>query len=180
MKRRDSIKHVGLLSGLTITGASGILGGCWSHQLNYTPVFLSRAEDHMVSQLVDLIIPATTTPGALEVGVNQFIDVMMARWASEEEQQIFRSGLSELDRIAIERYDDEFVDCERDQKIELLQTLQTKSHITEHNFFKQIKMLTVYGYYTSEVGATRELEYVHAAGEWKADIPYSDIGKAYS
>ena len=41
-------------------------------------------------------------------------------------------------------------------------------------------MLTLYGYYTSEVGATQELKYLHTAGEWKADIPYSEVGKSYS
>lgn len=46
-------------------------------------------------------------------------------------------------------------------------------------FFRTVKELTLVGYYTSEVGSTRELG-VNPMGSWRADIPYSEIGHAWA
>ena len=47
-------------------------------------------------------------------------------------------------------------------------------------FFPWLKELTVVGYYTSEIGATQELRYVHVAGQYDGDVPYRKVGRAYS
>lgn len=47
-------------------------------------------------------------------------------------------------------------------------------------FFRQLKELTLAGYYTSEVGATEELRWNPAPGRYDADVPYSDIGRAWA
>ena len=44
------------------------------------------------------------------------------------------------------------------------------------SFYRQLKELTVAGYYTSEVGATQELDYVVAPGRFDADIPLAEAG----
>jgi gluconate 2-dehydrogenase gamma chain len=46
-------------------------------------------------------------------------------------------------------------------------------------FFRRIKELTVLGYYTSDVGATKELRRM-PMGTYRGDIPYSSIGRAWS
>ena len=47
------------------------------------------------------------------------------------------------------------------------------------SFFRTLKELTLVGYYTSEIGATQELR-VNPMGAWRADIPYSEIGRAWA
>ena len=47
-------------------------------------------------------------------------------------------------------------------------------------FFRQLKELTLAGYYTSEVGATEELQWLAAPGRWEADVPLSEIGRAWA
>ena len=47
-------------------------------------------------------------------------------------------------------------------------------------FFPWLKELTLVGYYTSEIGASQELRYVHVAGRYDGDVPYRQIGRAYS
>ena len=42
-----------------------------------------------------------------------------------------------------------------------------------------MKELTLVGYYTSEVGATQELRRMPMS-EWKADVPYDSIGRAWT
>ena len=47
-------------------------------------------------------------------------------------------------------------------------------------FFRQLKELTLAGYYTSEVGATEELRWNAAPGRYDADVPFSEIGRAWA
>jgi hypothetical protein len=42
-----------------------------------------------------------------------------------------------------------------------------------------VKELTVVGYYTSELGATRELR-VNPMGRFRADVPYASLGTAWA
>ena len=47
------------------------------------------------------------------------------------------------------------------------------------SFFRTLKELVLVGFYTAEVGATKELR-VNPMGIWRADIPYDEIGSAWS
>ena len=46
----------------------------------------------------DVMIPATGTPGAKAAKVNEFVDLILTDWATEEERKIFLEGLAEADR----------------------------------------------------------------------------------
>lgn len=47
------------------------------------------------------------------------------------------------------------------------------------SFFRTLKELVLVGYYTSEVGATEELK-TNPMGVWRADIPLSEVGRAWA
>jgi gluconate 2-dehydrogenase gamma chain len=47
-------------------------------------------------------------------------------------------------------------------------------------FFRTIKELTLLGYYTSQVGATRELKYTAIPGRFDGCVPYASIGRAWA
>lgn len=47
-------------------------------------------------------------------------------------------------------------------------------------FFRTLKELTLAGYYTSEIGATQELRWSPNHGSYQADIPFSDVGRAWA
>lgn len=46
-------------------------------------------------------------------------------------------------------------------------------------FFRTLKELVLVGYYTSEIGATQELR-MNPMGSWRADVPYSELGRAWA
>jgi gluconate 2-dehydrogenase gamma chain len=46
-------------------------------------------------------------------------------------------------------------------------------------FFRTLKELVVVGYYSSEIGATQELR-VSPMGVWRADFPYSEVGRSWA
>lgn len=46
-------------------------------------------------------------------------------------------------------------------------------------FYGVLKELTLAGYYTSEIGATRELR-VNPMGRWRANVPYAELGAGWA
>ena len=68
----------------------GILKGCKAKPtLDWKPSFLSEEQGLLVSQVSDIIIPKTETPGAKDVGVPGFIDEMLKEVYSKEDQDKF-------------------------------------------------------------------------------------------
>ncbi len=58
---------------------------------------LGAAQMAQVSALADTILPRTDTPGAVEVGVPAFVDLLLAEWYPDAERQELVSGLDALD-----------------------------------------------------------------------------------
>lgn len=46
--------------------------------------------------------------------------------------------------------------------------------------YRQLKELTLAGYYTSEPGATQELQWLASPGRYDADVPLSEVGRAWA
>jgi hypothetical protein len=53
-----------------------------------------------VSAIADALIPRSDTPGALDVGTVDFIELLLAEWASDDDRTIVERGLSELEARA--------------------------------------------------------------------------------
>jgi hypothetical protein len=80
MDRREAIKKASLVLGFAISSPAilGVLQGCKAApELTYRPVFFTPEEASTISELAEIIIPRTTTPGAKDVGVPAFIDRML-------------------------------------------------------------------------------------------------------
>lgn len=50
----------------------------------------------------------------------------------------------------------------------------------ERPFFRTMKELTLIGYYTSEVGATKELRHEPVPGRYEACIPFAQVGRTWA
>jgi len=48
-----------------------------------------------------------------------------------------------------------------------------------HEAFRFLKSLVVFGYYTSEVGASKELKYLAFPGGFKGSVAYDSIGSSF-
>jgi hypothetical protein len=136
---------------------------------------LDSHQNATVTAIAELIIPATETPGATDVGVNQFIDLILTEWYSDEERDCFLKGLADVDARTQSLFEKKFVDCPLRQRAEILAKLgeemteeaeAVRDHARpyrgslpkpERNFYYMMRSLTLTGYYTSQEGATREL-----------------------
>jgi hypothetical protein len=115
---------------------------------------LNGAQQALVTDIAETIIPETDTPGATSVKVPQFIDLILSEWASDDEKAVFLAGLADIDAraSALGSRASRYVDLSRAQKTELLTALDAaRADKTGAAFaFGRLKRLTVYGYFTSK------------------------------
>jgi gluconate 2-dehydrogenase gamma chain len=127
----------------------------------YQPIFFTPAEYALIERLTDIIIPNDGTPGALEAGVAEFIDLMSSRDA--ELQHSLRSGLLWLDAHSKSAHGKAFLALSAHQQTDILVPLAYKANFRRgqqrgREFFATIREYTVMGFYTSETGL-RELDF---------------------
>ena len=153
---------------------------------------LDPHQNATVITMSETILPQTDTPGARGAKVNEFIDVILTDWATEEDRKHFLAGLATVDERSNELYAKPLVDCTPAQQETLLRALddewvrqesQPKPHMTSYenrdqqlhgDFFGVFKRLTLTGYYTSEIGFTQELKKVIIPGSYKGCIQIGD------
>jgi hypothetical protein len=149
---------------------------------------LTPAQNDIVVRLSDLLIPATDTPGAKDVRVNEFIDVVLTDWSHENEKQAFLDGLAGVDARSVTLYGKKFCDVTEGQQAAILAQMdeayavELQTHAfsphwdqldrsgAKPHFFSMLKQLTVYGYYTSEAGFTQELKEQILYGPYKGCV----------
>lgn len=192
MDRRTALHRIGILMGGTLSASTvaGVLGGCTSGSgtgdMPFKARTLTQGRDELVATLSELIIPETDTPGARAALVHEFIDNMLTDWYDEPEVEEFLAGLTGVERRAQERGAQSFTDLDMGIQVEILTQMEADAEAWSENgeadtppFFRTIKSLTLFGYYSSEVGATQELR-VNPMGVYRADIPFDEIGRAWA
>ncbi|MDX1647812.1 MAG: gluconate 2-dehydrogenase subunit 3 family protein, partial [Longimicrobiales bacterium] len=152
----------------------------------WAPRVLTAEQLDRLEVLVDTILPPTDTPGASEAGVPAFVDRLLADWAESEERARVLDGLDALDELSREASGLVFLEAGDDARIALLSELDAQAVRAREAqddplpFFATLKEWTLTGYYTSEVGATRELQWLAMPGRWDADVPLSEVGRTWA
>jgi len=165
--------------------ATAILNGCKIETgPKWLPQFLTEKQAELVSIVAETIIPATTTPGAIEARVPQFIDLMLKDVYPQEYKDKFLQGLVELDAKAENDYGETFKELNPDQCLELLNRLNKEainnpSSEDDTPFILMAKEMVLLGFFTSEIGSTQVLQYNLNPGEYKGCLPLEEIGKAW-
>ena len=184
LTRRKAIRNAVLLLGGSISVAqiSPLISDVAAMSANYIPKFLGKHHFQMNKRLVDLIIPESDTPGALTANVHQFIDVMLDGWAAADTQLRFLDNFNNIDRRSTAMTGKTFADANRTQQIKLLEVLDKESFSDNGTdiFFGEFKALVVFGYYSSEEGASVELRYDRIPGGYRDCIPFSEVGRSWS
>jgi hypothetical protein len=105
---------------------------------------LNARQQALVAEIAEFIIPKTDTPGATDVMVAEFVDLIATEWMSDDERAGFLAGLNDIDTKG-------FANLSRDQKVALLTTLDKARNDKSGagHAFGRLKALTVYGYFTS-------------------------------
>ena len=157
MDRREVLQLFGIAAALPFLPSSAeateALGQRLHAVLREGAVFrtLNEQQRELVTVLAESIIPATDTPGATDVQVPQFIDLLITDWMDEAERAKLLAGLGEIDERARRAGGASFAQLAAAPRAELLKTLDSIRHQpTGAGFaFGRVKALTVYGYFTS-------------------------------
>ncbi len=173
--RRDAIKSigvgVGVIASLPVLGNSQELA---SHDhSNHSaqaaapakaqPLkFFTDEENKTVIEMSERIIPADDhSPGATAAHVNEYIDLVVNE-SPDATKQTWREGLAAINKMSRDKFGKAFADASADQQIELLKEIsknERSPQTVEERFFRTIKYSTIDGYYTSEIGIKKELQY---------------------
>lgn len=132
---------------------------------------LTADEWTLIGEVAELIIPATDTGGALAAGVPGFVKTMLSGWFSAAERENFIAGLRDFSAGALEKYGKKFAALSASQKDqyfgELLAAAEGGAPAPRTPFVVLMKRLTIFGYYTSELGATTELRQHIATAQYE-------------
>lgn len=113
---------------------------------------LSAAQQALVTRVVDLVIPRTDTPGALDVEVPALIDLLLTEWYDATESRALLANVDAIDAAARGRGAASFVALAPSAQVGLLTELDARREEKEGAAagFRDLKTLTVFGYFTSE------------------------------
>ena len=189
--RREALRRAALLLGgaLSASTVAGVLAGCEARRTPdgaWAPRALSSEQLDLVATIAEHILPETDTPGARAVGVHRFIDAMLADSFPDEERRHFLAGLSDVDARAQRSCGRAFLRCATLEQRAVLDQLDHEAfaaagdHAATPPFFRTMKELTLVGYYTSEIGATRELRHAPVPGRFEGCVPLDRIGRAWA
>lgn len=187
MDRREALKRTAWIMGGVVSAPAimGVLKGCTAKpSIDWKPEFLVGDPGLIVTQVADIIIPKTDTPGAKEVGVPQFIDVMLKDCYTKEDQDHFLAGLKAFDEGAKTAHGDAFLDLKPEKKLEYVSQVHKQALDAQKNtqpppkrpFILIMKELTMLGYFTSKPGATEVLQYEAVPGAYHGCIPLNEAG----
>ncbi|WP_428330817.1 gluconate 2-dehydrogenase subunit 3 family protein [Mucilaginibacter sp.] len=205
MNRRDAIGRVALLMGGAVIGAEFFISGCKTNSTQVADLFTT---DHVafLNEVADTILPTTSSPGAKAANVGQFMAVMVRDCYTPDDQKIFLEGVTKLDEASQKKFSAKFLDITAKQRTDLLVDLdkEQKEYTAKKNkdadadklqhkgdtkykglevpnhYFRMIKELTLLGYFTSEVGATKALRYIAVPGHYDGNVPYKKGDKAWA
>ncbi|OGX91251.1 gluconate 2-dehydrogenase subunit 3 family protein [Hymenobacter coccineus] len=202
MDRRNAIARVALLMGGTVIGADMFLSSCSSPG---KPVAEGGAgagapaakmpdfdvdQIRLLDEVGDTILPTTAaSPGAKEAHIGRFMNVMVRDCYTPADQKIFTDGIVKLSEAANKQYNKGFIACDPAERTALLVALdkEQKEYAAAHaekgapsHYFRMMKQLTLLGYFTSEVGATKALRYLPVPGRYDGNVPYKKGDKAWA
>jgi hypothetical protein len=124
--------------------------------------FLTAAQYTTLDALTETIIPADEhSPGARGARVADYIDLLLAE-SDDPTQRAWTAGLTLLDAESRRRFRVPYAQLTPPQATELLAPLARNEESPTAplaHFFKATKDATIRGYYTSEIGIQKELEY---------------------
>jgi gluconate 2-dehydrogenase gamma chain len=151
------------------------------------PLILSASQLDIVSRVSDVMIPRTDTPGAVDMGVPGFIDLMLRDVYTQADRDRYLAGLADFDATAVAENGKKFVALELTQQVDLVRKFHDaavgeerqsrRAHaLPQRPFILMTKELTLLGFFTSQAGATQVLQYVAVPGSYHGCLPLEQAG----
>ena len=197
MDRRKALRTIGFgTTAITVTPAVvGMLQSCQTQTDTFSPIHFSKENFSVVSQLMDLIIPDTDIPGAIELKLPEFLDGFIDVIMNEKAQKKITDGLNQLIAIALKdtgksnasRLERSDLDTQLAKYLKADQQQQNsaqddENYQTASAFAKQLRSMTINAFKTNEYIGENVMAYAPIPGEQKGcvDLMETTGGKAWS
>jgi hypothetical protein len=168
MNRREAVTHVAWILGGVFSAPTLQAMNRWEQigsqasALRQSGSFLTETQHEIMARVAELIIPRTDTPGAIDAGVPDFMEVMLRDCYRKPAQDTFLAGVGELEQKG-------FLKLSADQQTTILKQVEGEAQKTSDSSFWLItKELTLLGYYTSEAGVKASFDYQPIPGRFEA------------
>tara|TARA_R110001606_G_scaffold133029_1_gene269003 strand:+ start:371 stop:967 length:597 start_codon:yes stop_codon:yes gene_type:complete len=177
MDRRQAIKNISLSLGYALTGSTiiSLFNSCTSKNTISNFNVLNDKQRFCIENLADIIIPKSSSPGALDVNIIEFIDVMVSETLTNKEQDIFLKGSLEFEKKINTTYEKDLFKVSKDEFQQVLKSYfliseekknavfslikedfekvssTVKENYLIYKFLITIREFSLFGYYTSQI-----------------------------
>lgn len=204
MERRDILKLITAATGVAMVGADAFAWDKAPEATSAKDAGFTAEDISLLNEIGETIIPATDSPGAKAANVGATMVGLVADCYTPPEQAEFRQGLKAIDVESKAAFGKPFLLLSATQRHELLTKLDTTAKEQDNkvglgwavhqrpshrsmedkgpvpHYFTLMKQLTLFSFFTSEVGATKALRYVSIPGRYDGDMPYQKGDRAWA
>jgi hypothetical protein len=179
MQRRELIQLIAAITGCAFGGRDALWAAADSE---LQPPF-SDSDVDFLDEVADTILPRTDSPGARDAALGRFIARYSAACYPLEHIALLKSGIADIDAQMLAKQGKGFREANAAAKISLLTGIDRqakeqarladeKTRDASPHYFTLMKQLTLYGFFTSEPGATHVARYRPVPGKYRGCIPY--------
>lgn len=196
MERRELLKMIAILTGGTVIGADVFLTGCTSGGTSATGFTAENIA--LLDEVGETILPTTDTPGAKAAKIGEFMKVIVTDCYTDAQQKVFGDGLSGFNEACKKLNGKGFMDCSDEQRKAFLVSLEKEAKAynqqrdekdkpakekaekeldpnyvgSPSHYYTMMKQLTLWGYFTSEIGMKQALRFLPIPGRYDGALPY--------
>ncbi len=196
MNRRNAIKKsAGLMGATALTPTLlGLLESCQSNpRERFRPKVFNKQQANLISDLADTLLPRTTTPGALDLNIDLFIDGFVEAVMPAEEQATFLNQIDLWDERCKAAMGSFFSELSQKQRNDFL----AKEEKTDPKFngsvwgkrvgkqekvgfYRSMKSMMLWAYFSSEYVGKNLLNYDPIPGVYAGCIPLDEVINTWS
>jgi hypothetical protein len=164
----------------TIFGARRMLAGVANATETPSAGILTADDRVLLNEVGETILPATPgSAGAKAANIAEFMEDMVCNFYDAKERATFADGLVQLKAASRGRFSGrEFLELKPAERHDLILSLDVAK--PQPDYYRMIKQLAVWGYFTSEIGATQAMAHVAVPGRFDGVVTIPPRTKAWS
>lgn len=182
MNRRELLALITAATGTAMIGSTALLSGCATTAS--TSANFSAENIPLLDEIAETILPRTETPGAKDAKVGEFMNIYVTDCYTLDERAIFHKGLLTLEAECRKTYGRGFMSLQPAERNAFISQLDQDARAAVFSggihYFTMIKQLTLFGFFTSEVGGTQVLRHIPIPGRYDGALAYKPGDRAWA
>lgn len=174
LTRREALTLMATLCGGTIFGAHRMLAAALANAAD-RPLAFSSTDHALLNEIAETILPTTPdSPGAKAADIATFMQEIVRDFYDSDERATFTRGLDQLQTSSRDKFSGRpFDELTPDERHRLLLGYEPPNPTPD--FYRMLKQLTVWGYFSSEIGSTQALAHIAAPGRFEGCVTIDPV-----